>query len=171
MTKNTADELPPASDALLPDFGAQYGSGTRAAAQMDFTWRLFIIARKWRARVDELQSAGQLTHARLEALASLDHLPAGVQQNELARFMRVEGPTLVRILDRLESDGLIERLPHPVDGRRKTVALTPAGRALMAERLAISAQLRDAVLSGISHEELSSCIRTLDKVLSKLEHS
>jgi len=154
---------------VTPDFSLTFGADRRGAAQMDLTWHIFVIARKWRARVDELQSAEQLTHARLEALASLEYLPENVQQNELARFMRVEGPTLVRLLDRLEADGFIRRTPYPGDARRKTVALLPAGRALLEQRLAVSARLRNDILEDVPDSELAACLATLQKVLSVLE--
>ncbi|WP_243747923.1 MarR family winged helix-turn-helix transcriptional regulator [Mycolicibacterium sp. CBMA 226] len=39
----------------------------------------------------------------------------------------IDAPHATRIVDKLESDGLVERRPHPDDKRRKLVTLTPAG--------------------------------------------
>ena len=42
----------------------------------------------------------------------------GASQRELAELMRIEPPTLVRHLDKLADDGLVERRPDPDDRRR-----------------------------------------------------
>ena len=44
-------------------------------------------------------------------------LADGASQRELARRMRIEPPTLVRHLDKLADDGLVERRPDPDDRR------------------------------------------------------
>lgn len=57
----------------------------------------------------------------------------GASQRELAGLMRIEPSTLVRHLDRLEADGLVERRPDANDRRRLRVHVTPAGRARLKE--------------------------------------
>src|SRR6266581_3415426 len=51
----------------------------------------------------------------------------GLSQKELAERMGVEGPTLVRHLDRLEREGLIQRCVDARDRRITRIAVTPAG--------------------------------------------
>ena len=62
----------------------------------------------------------------------------GASQRQLAALMRIEPPTLVRHLDKLADEGLVERRPDPDDRRVVRVVVTPAG----CERLA---QLHDVV--------------------------
>lgn len=57
----------------------------------------------------------------------------GVTQVELARDVAIEPPTLVRTLDRMVRDHLVERRPDPRDGRLSRVWLTERGRALRDE--------------------------------------
>jgi len=57
----------------------------------------------------------------------------GASQRELADLMRIEPPTLVRHLDKLTDEGLVERRPDPDDRRIVRVVVTPAGRARLAE--------------------------------------
>jgi DNA-binding MarR family transcriptional regulator len=52
----------------------------------------------------------------------------GASQRELAQRMRIEPPTLVRHLDKLERDGLVERCADPGDRRVARVVVTEAGR-------------------------------------------
>lgn len=53
----------------------------------------------------------------------------GASQRELAQRMRIEPPTLVRHLDKLEREGFVERRPDPADRRVARVVVTDAGRA------------------------------------------
>jgi homoprotocatechuate degradation regulator HpaR len=47
----------------------------------------------------------------------------------LAERCVVMAPSLTRILAALEARGLVERSPHPTDGRRSLASITPGGRA------------------------------------------
>src|SRR5262245_8062279 len=57
----------------------------------------------------------------------------GASQRELADLMRIEPPTLVRHLDKLTEEGLVERRPDPDDRRIARVVVTAAGRKRLAE--------------------------------------
>jgi DNA-binding MarR family transcriptional regulator len=54
----------------------------------------------------------------------------GQSQKALSLQVGVEGPTMVRTLDRMERDDLVRRVPDPRDRRRFHVRLTERGRAL-----------------------------------------
>src|SRR6266508_1321467 len=56
-------------------------------------------------------------------------------QQELARALDIEGPTLTRHLDGMEQAGLVERRRGPSDRRAVQVELTDAGRELHARLL------------------------------------
>ena len=94
-------------------------------------------------------------------LRSVEH-EEGLSQRELATRVRVEGPTLVRHLDRMEQDGLVVRRRDERDRRVVRVCLTEAGHARHAElrrvAAAVDAQLRAlltrdeaATLEGLLH--------------------
>jgi MarR family transcriptional regulator, transcriptional regulator for hemolysin len=57
----------------------------------------------------------------------------GASQRELADLMRIEPPTLVRQLDKLAEEGLVERQPDPDDRRIVRVIVTKAGRKRLAQ--------------------------------------
>ena len=52
--------------------------------------------------------------------------------SELAARERIQRPTATRVIARLEETGLVDRTQDPADRRSFVVALTPAGRALLA---------------------------------------
>ena len=47
----------------------------------------------------------------MEALAAIINSPSLSAQVDIAKRLRIEGPTMTRMLDTLEADGLVERLP------------------------------------------------------------
>jgi DNA-binding MarR family transcriptional regulator len=67
-----------------------------------------------------------LGSGRVKALFRLEDGPMTL--SELAEAHGVDAPYATIIVDKLESLGLVIRTPHPSDGRRKLVTLTPAGR-------------------------------------------
>jgi DNA-binding MarR family transcriptional regulator len=72
----------------------------------------------------------------------------GASQRELADLMRIEPPTLVRHLDKLTEEGLVERRPDPTDRRVVRVVVTPAGIERLDELHAVVQEL-DVELRGI----------------------
>ena len=77
------------------------------------------------ARLGEV--GGSLTAFIVLRLAS--EAPGGLElsQRQLADRMGVEAPTMVRHLDRLEKEGLIERRRDARDRRVTRITVTPAG--------------------------------------------
>src|SRR5215470_2142245 len=81
-------------------------------------------------RMRQTRPAGELTVAQVSALWSLDNAGA-MTPRELADVERVQPPTMTRIVARLEENGLVQRTPHPTDGRQVILAPSPAGRELL----------------------------------------
>ncbi len=80
------------------------------------------------------------------ALVSLHEWADGKSVDVLAETMRVSHSRAVRVVDRLQEDGLARREPDPTDGRRALVWLEPGGRELAQRALeARSSVLKDAV--------------------------
>src|SRR5690606_36388815 len=139
------------SDAL--DNFELYRSG-RSTREIRLTIHLVLAARRWRSLLDErLRQVGQ-SAARMEALAAIINSPSLSAQVDIARRLRIEGPTMTRMLDALEADGLVERLPDPGDRRTKQLRVTPAGEAALAEIFEIVDELRSRLLAGLSDERI-----------------
>jgi MarR family transcriptional regulator for hemolysin len=88
-------------------------------------------------------------------------------QHELARALRIEGPTLTRHLDGLEEEGLVVRRRDPHDRRAVSVELTEAGRAKHAEMLRAVQAFNRRLLAGLNEGEIDE-LRTL---LGRLEQN
>lgn len=83
-------------------------------------------------RVRQTRPVGDLTATQLSALASLE-LAGALTPRELAETERVRPPTMTKIIAKLEDRGLVQRSPHPTDGRQVLLAATPEGRAMIAQ--------------------------------------
>ena len=104
-------------------------------------------------------------------LPVLNALQGGAQfsQTELARWARVEQPTMAQLLSRMERDGLIRRDPDPNDRRSSLVSLTEDARArLPAARAVLEQGNRDAT-RGLSDAEVEALIELLRRVLANVE--
>jgi len=113
------------------------------------TVNLVLVARRWRSLLDErLRSVGQ-SSARMEALAAIFNSPSLSAQVDIAKRLRIEGPTMTRMLDTLEADGLVERLPDPADRRTKQLRLTAEGERVLEGIFAIADELRARLLDGV----------------------
>lgn len=82
-------------------------------------------------RVRQTRPVGDLTATQLSALASLE-LAGALTPRELADTERVRPPTMTKIVAKLEERGLVQRTPHPTDGRQVVLAATPEGREVLA---------------------------------------
>ena len=93
----------------------------------------------------------------------------GLTQRELASLMAIENPTLVRLLDSLEQQNLIERRPCPNDRRARRLHLTNAGRAFMDDLSERAEVLREEMLEGISDKEIECTVKVFHKILENAE--
>ena len=82
-----------------------------------------------------------LTPSQMSVLGTLRRLgptlPSAIAQHE-----RVSAPSVTRTLNCLVEDGIVERSPHPDDGRQVVVELSDLGEKVLAEER----QRRDAWL-------------------------
>lgn len=104
-----------------------------------------------------------LTLTQYSALQLLD-LHVGQRLVDLAEILLCERSTVTRIVDRLESDGLVQRQNDPEDRRTQRVLLTAAGVELKERtRVAHSESVRHrmSLLSGAEQDQLSSVLQKL----------
>ncbi len=136
--------------------------------QEQFGLRIGLVARLWRAEIDRRLTAFGLTESRWLTLLHLSRLPKAVTQRELAEAVGVRGPTLVRTLDRLEAEGLIERRTEASDRRTKSVHLRAEAVPVLERIETTAAAVRAEIFSDISHAEVTTCLRVFEKIAGKL---
>lgn len=108
-----------------------------------------------------------LTFARYELLVLLDFSSRGeMPLGKLGARLQVHPASVTNAVNRLESDGLVERVPHPDDGRTTLARITPEGRRIAAEATKV---LNEQVFSDLGWT--NSELRTLFRVLRKFREA
>jgi DNA-binding MarR family transcriptional regulator len=116
------------------------------------------------ARVEDVLRPLSLTFARYELLMLLSFTRTGaLPMAKAGARLQVHPTSITNAAARLEAAGLVQRRPHPEDGRAVLVEITRAGRRLAAEA---TTRLNDQVFAkpGLPPEQL----RTLVEVLRDL---
>jgi MarR family transcriptional regulator for hemolysin len=137
--------------------------------EIAFTLLLVLTGRRWRSLLDEHLRPIEQSAARMEALAAIVNSPPLPAQVDIAKRLRIEGPTLTRMLDTLEADGLVERLADPGDRRTKQLRVTGAGEAALEQIFNVADQLRARLLDGIEPARVAAMNEFFAGLLGRLD--
>jgi MarR family transcriptional regulator for hemolysin len=85
--------------------------------------------------------------------------------------MRIEPPTLVGILDRMERDGWIRRFGDVNDRRRKFVEATPAAKPVWTKIVAAAKRVRSRATAGMTPGQLGQLKKLLTMVQMNLQEA
>jgi DNA-binding MarR family transcriptional regulator len=131
---------------------------------------LLIAAARSRIKQVVLAQVAQfgLAPQQFWMLIALREMP-GMSQADLAERVRADAPTVSRTLGALLERGLVRSNPDPEDRRRSRVFLTAAGEQLASEVAAVAADVRAAVVEGMSAAEEAAVRRGLKRILDNLD--
>ncbi|KAA0098650.1 MarR family transcriptional regulator [Mycolicibacterium sp. P1-18] len=116
------------------------------------------------ARVEAALRPYDLSFSRYELLRLLAFSGSGALPiTKASDRLQVHVTSVTHAIRRLEGDGLVERTPHPTDGRTTLVRLTPLGRSTVEDATAtLNAEVfADIGISGEESAALASAIETL----------
>ncbi len=130
--------------------------------------RLLRITRVTESQLREfLRSQHESTMPRFDVMAALHRADGELTMTELSRRLLVSNGNTTTVIDRLESDGLVQRTPSTADRRIINVALTAAGRRQFT-RLATEHEAQvDAIFGDVSAADLDA----LDALLQRIDPS
>jgi MarR family transcriptional regulator for hemolysin len=106
--------------------------------------------------------------AQLPVLTALKD-GARMSQTDLARYAKVEQPTMAQMLSRMERDRVIHREPDPNDRRGSHVSLTKQARNRLPAGRAILRQGNREMTKGLSVREVQTLVSLLRRVLANVE--
>ena len=95
----------------------------------------------------------------------------GLSQVDLAEVMELQPISLVRLLDRLVNQGLLERRPHPTDRRANQLYLTDTGRRLVDDLDSLRDSIATEALRDASAASLQSALTVLQQVKDNVKNN
>ena len=125
------------------------------------------VSRRYTRRFEERAQRLALTLPQCRALIHLQS-NEGVSQKRLAELADVDPMTLVRILDRMEADGWVQRRFDPADRRAHTLWLTAEALPVLEQIWRLITETRAEMLQGLSSEERAQLMRLLERVHANL---
>jgi MarR family transcriptional regulator, transcriptional regulator for hemolysin len=139
--------------------------------QRNFGFLLKEVSRRYVNRFEVRAAEIPVNLAQAKALVRLEK-NEGVSQARLAELAEVDPMTMVRILDRMEAEGLLERRPDPADRRARCLYLTAKAKPILSEIWRLSDEIRAEIFAGVSKAEREQFMTVLERLydnISQLE--
>jgi len=145
----------------IDEAARQWGEHWDGVPPMHAVTSLMRVQQLVIARLDGILKPHGLTFARYEALVLLTFSSRGsLPLGKMGERLQVHPTSVTSIVRRLEAAGLVDRLPHPDDGRAVLASITPKGRALVEQAT------KDLVAADFGLEALDvPALRELSEIL------
>ena len=128
---------------------------------------LHEVARLLRKRFEQNARVSGLTRSQWQVLTYLAR-NEGINQKGLAELIEIEPITLGRIVDKLQTLGLIERHPHPTDRRTWLLHLVEAARPKLEQIRELGEVTHKEALAGVSQGDGQRLLQTLEAMKANL---
>jgi MarR family transcriptional regulator for hemolysin len=135
--------------------------------QRDLLFLLHDVARLLRVDADKRARAHDMTRAQWGILIWLERQP-GITQKELSELLEVEPITVARLVDRLETRGMVERRPDPRDRRIWRLHLQPAAKPILRDIARQRAEITRMVTDRLDEETIDTITEALLQMKTKL---
>ncbi len=131
---------------------------------------LHDVARLLRVDADKRARCHGMTRAQWAILIRLERQP-GLSQKELAELLEVEPITVARLIDRLETRGMVERRPDPRDRRIWRLHLRPPAVPMLREIDDQRAEIIRMLADGVNDATLDAVTGALETMKANLLRS
>ncbi|KIP87724.1 MarR family transcriptional regulator [Stenotrophomonas maltophilia] len=131
----------------------------RTRLQMQLSSGLLQSGRQWQRLADTALGSHGISTACTMPLLMIGRSGGGIRQVTLAQQLGLEGPSLVRLLDKLSASGLVRRECDASDRRANLLWLTDEGQALVSELEQKLIGLRQDVFGALSMDELRAVLK------------
>ncbi|WP_372164731.1 MarR family winged helix-turn-helix transcriptional regulator [Xanthomonas euvesicatoria] len=125
---------------------------------------LLVAARQWQRLADQAFAEFDLSSACTGPLLMIGRSGGGIRQVALAQQLGMEGPSLVRLLDKLAAQGLLRREADSSDRRANQLWLTDAGQALVGQIEIRLDALRAQVLGALSDADVQVVLTLWEQI-------
>jgi DNA-binding MarR family transcriptional regulator len=93
----------------------------------------------------------------------------GMSQQELCNATFRDKPSITRLLDNLEKQQLVRRVPSSADRRLNLIELTAAAKQLQEKTMTLASTTLNEALEGVSAEDIERAKRVLQQVYDNLK--
>jgi MarR family transcriptional regulator, transcriptional regulator for hemolysin len=131
----------------------------RTRLQMQLSSGLLHSGRQWQRLADSALGSYGISTACTMPLLMIGRSGGGIRQVTLAQQLGLEGPSLVRLLDKLSASGLVRRECDASDRRANLLWLTDEGQALVSKLEQQLIGLREEVFGELSMDELRAVLK------------
>jgi MarR family transcriptional regulator for hemolysin len=131
----------------------------RTQLQMQLSSGLLHSGRQWQRLADQALGSYGISAACTMPLLMIGRAGGGIRQVTLAQQLGMEGPSLVRLLDKLSASELVRRECDASDRRANLLWLTDKGEALVSELESQLIGLRQDVFGELTTDELRTVLK------------
>lgn len=117
----------------------------------------------------EIEPLGVVPGQFAQMLALFEQEP--LTQRELCERVQIEQSTMAYTLQRMERDGLIERIADPNDGRRAQIRLTEQSRRRQGKLIDAARRVNDLATTTIDDVDVATALNTISQMIKNLEES
>jgi len=90
-------------------------------------------------------------------------------QRELCERVQIEQSTMAYTLQRMQRDGLIDRVADPRDGRRARITLTQRARQIHEVLMSAARDVNEAATLGLGEDEVATLMSAIERIIKNLE--
>ena len=141
----------------------------RMKNERQLTAGIVQISHIYRKKVSRALATYGISDSQAVPVLYIARFGGGMRQNMLAEEIGIEGPSLVRLLDQLCANGLVERREDTLDRRAKNLHLTADGKVMAEQVESALVQIRGRLLTSVSDADLETCLRVLSTFHAELE--
>jgi len=140
------------------------------AIRREILFQITDVARAMRTYVDQRAREHGMTRAQWGVLLRLER-QEGMMQAEMAEALEIQPISVARLIDRLCSQELVERRPHPSDRRANCLYLTDKGRLTLSSFVPLGREISASVLASFSEAETASLLDMLLRIKGNIRKS
>lgn len=159
-------------DSLMEELGTEPGTDVPVASGIchSIIWMSHLIERYANARLPTFDLGVELSMPRarlLLAVAAGSAEETSTRMSDIALDVGVTARTITTMVDALERDGLIERMPDPLDRRAISLRLTEAGETLVPRVQVALDEISAAVADPLSDADQAALHDLLTRLIER----
>jgi MarR family transcriptional regulator, 2-MHQ and catechol-resistance regulon repressor len=153
-----------------PHFEQEFPGASRSAAEVAAT--LASTATALEAAIERApRQAASLSASAFRTLAILDGAQRALPSTVIAERLRVSTASMTSLLNTLEGRGLVERRPHPTNGRKILVHLTPRAQPIIDSQLPVIQAVITEAIGDVPEADRERLLRSLSLIKTRLAQS